>query len=500
MKNTILTFLVFCLITNLSNSQEVLILQPNARMGQDAILHGLDSQVDVNWGNTPQFNINSWTYQGTPGTVRSIIHFDYSEIPEDAIIISAYLSLYSWGAENGFGPHSTLSGSNECFLHQITSDWDEQEVTWNTQPSYTEMGKVYIPASIDPYQDYNRIEVTNILKNQLNSNNFGFLIKLKEESHYRMMSFCSSDHENSRKHPQLIIQYKVVNPVTDTCLVFQPGPREGKDAILHGLSSEVNTNYGENHQVAANAWTYGGEPGIVRNLIEFDLQDINSSLKVEKAILSLYAWDNDQKEFGQHSTLSGSNQCILHRVTTPWEEDKVTWSSHPEYTFENQTIIPSSDFPIQNYPEIDVTLLVKDMIKNPNNSFGFLLKLNTEEYYRMMNFCSSDHSDPELRPQLKVFCRFHEEVNDPEVNDIDKPEEANIFNLYPNPTKNQLFIGAPENLNYTIKAYQLNGVLIQEYSISGSITELKISNYSPGIYIFSFITNDVINYQKVIIE
>lgn len=500
MKNAIFSLIIICLFSLSGSSQTTLILQPNARVGQDAIIHGLESEMNKNWGNTPSLNINAWTYQGIPGIVRSVIKFDYSQIPENADILSAHISLFAWGAENGFGPHSTLSGSNECYLHQVISNWNEQEVTWNTQPSFADIGKVYIPASTYSNQDYLRIEVTNMVKKQIKGNNYGFLIKLKEENHYRMMSFCSSDHENSRKHPQLIIQYKESNPIADTCFVFQPGPREGKDAILHGLISEINKNYGDNPQVAANAWTYGGTPGVVRNLIDFDLKKLPSNAKIKKAILSLYAWDNVNKEFGQHSTLSGSNACIIHRVTSPWIENKVTWNTHPEYTDENKVTIPSSDFPTQNYPQIDVTELVEDMMAMPKESFGFLLKLETEEYYRMMNFCSSDHSNPELRPQLKVFCEFQEETNDPQVNNISDIDFKDNFIIYPNPATNRLQIDSKTEISFDIKIYDMNGSLINEFTNADEIIEYDMTKYPPGVYLFSFISKEYISYQKIIIQ
>lgn len=500
MKNAILTLIIICLFFGQTKSQTSLVLQPNARMGQDAIIHGLESEMNKNWGNTPSFNINAWTYQGIPGTVRSVIRFDYSLIPENVEIISAHLSLYAWGAENGFGPHSTLSGSNECTLHQITSHWEEQKVTWNKQPSYAEIGKVHIPASSYPDQDYPQIDVTEIVKMQIKTDNYGFLIKLKEEAYYRMMSFCSSDHEIDRKRPKLTIIYKETVPIVDSCLIFQPGPRDGKDAILHGLISERDRNYGHNPQVAANAWTYGGEPGTVRNLIEFNIKQIPANTKVQKATLSLYAWDNDQKEFGQHSTLSGPNTCILHRVTSPWLENEVTWNKHPEYTEENQVIIPSSVFPTQNYPDIDVTQLVEDMLANPRTSFGFLLKLQTEEYYRMMNFCSSDHSNPKLRPKLTVYFKYQGETNDPQVSGIQGIDYKNNFLIYPNPATNQLQIESKQDISFDIKVYNLNGILIDEFTNTDAITHYDITKYPAGVYLFSFISYELISYQRIIIQ
>lgn len=500
MKNAIFIFISIYLFSLNADSQSALILQPNARNGQDAIVHGLASEMNKNWGNTPQFNINDWTYQGIPGTVRSIIRFDYSEIPENTEIIAAYLSLYAWASDDGFGPHSTLSGSNECYLHQITSNWNEQKVTWVNQPAYAEVGKVYIPASISPDQDYLRINVTEMLKNQIEKENYGFLIKLKEESHYRMMSFCSSDHENSQKHPQLTIIYKETSPNIDTCFTFQPGPMAGKDAILHGLISEVDRNYGDNPQVAANAWTYGGTPGTVRNLIDFDLKQIPKNAKIKKASLSLYAWDNDNKEFGQHSTLSGPNTCFLYRVTSPWDEEEVTWNKHPNYTEENRITIPSSDFPTQNYPEINVTSLIEDMIAMPQTSYGFLLKLETEEHYRMMNFCSSDHSNSNLRPKLTVYCELQEELNDPQVNNIGEINFEDNFTIYPNPASNRLRIDTKQEIDFDVKIYNLNGVLIDEFTNANEIPEFDITKHPAGIYLINITNYENNSYQKIVIQ
>jgi hypothetical protein len=180
-------------------------------------------------------------------------------------------------------------------------------------------------------------------------------------------------------------------------LVLQPNSADGKDALLHGLSSEANTNYGSLQFMPSFAWTFGGTPGVGRNLIWFDLSSIPASAVITDAKLSLYAWDGTSE---QHSTLSGSNATLLRRVTSPWNENTVTWSSQPTTTSVNQVLLPASTSLTENYTGMNITHLVNDMIANPN--YGLMLQLQNESYYRRMTFASSDHPNPALRPKLEV--------------------------------------------------------------------------------------------------
>ena len=60
-----------------------------------------------------------------------------------------------------------------------------------------------------------------------------------------------------------------------------------------------------------------------------------------------------------------------------WNEQSITWNNQPNVTTQNQIIVPASSSVHQNY-NINVTSLVQDIINNPNSSFGFSLKLQTE--------------------------------------------------------------------------------------------------------------------------
>lgn len=187
-----------------------------------------------------------------------------------------------------------------------------------------------------------------------------------------------------------------------TITVLQPGAADGKDAVLKGCvpCGFTNNNYGTNRDLPAVAWTNGGNLSIIRALFAFDLQVIPAGATVLDARLSLFH-DPGSVE-GTHSTSSGSNACLLQRVVQPWDEATVTWNTQPAATADNQVVIPATTSPTQDVIGIDVATLVQDMLNNPGQSHGFLLRLQNESSYRRMVFASSDNPDPALHPRLEI--------------------------------------------------------------------------------------------------
>ncbi len=173
-----------------------------------------------------------------------------------------------------------------------------------------------------------------------------------------------------------------------------------KDAYINSIFPERSFKIHGGTCLVAAAWTNQNRPCIVRALFDFDMSLIPSEGVVEKAILSLYgATDHSD---GAHSTSGGSNESELLRITSCWDEESVTWNSQPGYSDENKATLIESVLPEEDYLNIDVTELVKDMIDSPSESYGFMLKLITEEYYRKMVFATSNNSDVSIHPKLIV--------------------------------------------------------------------------------------------------
>jgi len=178
-------------------------------------------------------------------------------------------------------------------------------------------------------------------------------------------------------------------------MTIHPDASTGKDVSIYSLGTSISesTDY-----MWASAWTWNAKEGYVRMLIEFDLSYISSSAKIEDAKLSLYG---KPEAPNQHSPLSGSNACWIERITQSWDESTINWSNQPATTAENRVEIEESVTEDENYTDIDVTALVQDMVTQGSN--GFMIKLQTEEAYRMMCFATSKNADESLRPKLVIY-------------------------------------------------------------------------------------------------
>ncbi|MFI5134684.1 MAG: DNRLRE domain-containing protein [Chitinophagales bacterium] len=195
----------------------------------------------------------------------------------------------------------------------------------------------------------------------------------------------------------LILSFRVI---AQTTITLQPGAA-GKDCEVWTLSP--TTNYVSNF-LRGNAWTFNGPFGIERGLFQFDLSSIPNGATILSASLSLFAPDSPTTEFDFPA--SGSNQAWLQRITSDWGETTVTWDNQPSTTTLNQVFLPESVSYYEDYPDINVSNLIQDMIDSPANSFGFMIKLDTETYYRRLTFCSSDYPDSSKHPKLVITYSF----------------------------------------------------------------------------------------------
>jgi thioredoxin reductase len=471
-------------------AQTTIKIQPDAEQGKDALIHQLPSEANRNFGDYPWYTANAWSFGGEDGIYQCVMDFDLSVIPPGAEITSAYLSLYGLDENEGY-PHSTISGSNACWLQRITENWEENTVTWNSRPSTTTENQVAVDSSTYATQNYLNIDVSALVQDMKDNpeTSFGFLIKLQVEERYRRMTFASSDNDNIKKHPKLVITYNL----TDSCITLQPNADEGKDALLHQLPSESDRNYGDYHWYMANAWSFGGDDGIYQCVMDFDLSAIPVGAEITNAYLSLYGLDENENNL--HSTISGSNACWLQRITENWEENTVTWNTRPSTTAENQVAIDSSTYATKNYLNINVSALVQDMKDNPETSFGFLIKLQLEEKYRRMSFVSSDHTNVQKHPKLVICYSIPNTISENIAHTFD-------FNLFPNPASNSVVV----NLNQinkksaTIQIINSTGQLVETRNNVQNNTNIDLTHYAKGLYFINVHSDGFVSSKKLMVE
>jgi hypothetical protein len=188
------------------------------------------------------------------------------------------------------------------------------------------------------------------------------------------------------------------NPCTRT-LVLQPGPDNGKDAFVHERGIYQNTNFGAAPQFYAMTWTFEGEAASLREYFEFNLGSVPLGATVVSATLDLYG--HIQQNGAAHSCLSGNNDAWIRRVTTPWNENTVTWNNQPAVTPVGQVALAPQCTPGTDL-SVNLTAMVQDMVNNPSSNYGFQLSLQLENYYRALIYHSSDEQNPLKRPRLTV--------------------------------------------------------------------------------------------------
>lgn len=471
-------------------AQTTVTLQPNAANGKDAVIW--DLQPSSNFGNHADFAAVAGTNSGNASILRSFIDFDWSVVPAGATINSAYLSLYSYNSPNN-GTHNTTSGSNASELRRVTSTWDESTINWGNQPATSTQNMVTLPMSTSSIQDYLNIDVTALVQDMINnpSSGYGFMIKLVTEQYYRTMLFASSDNTDPNLHPKLVLTYTESNPGTQ-CITLRPNAVEGKDAVIGDLQN--SSNFGNHADFAAVAGTNGGNSSILRSLIDFDWSVIPSGATISSASLSLYSYNSPNN--GSHNTTSGSNASELRRITSTWDENTVTWDNQPSSSTQNMVTLPMSTSSIQDYLNIDVTALVQDIVNNPSTSYGFMLKLVTEQYYRAMIFGSSDNTDSNLHPKLDICYNADVSVNE-NNNDID-------LNIYPNPFNDfvNIEINYADQEELTIVITDVLGKVVFSSPVSTNITRFSKGSLPNGIYILNIINSNqkVLESSKLSIE
>jgi hypothetical protein len=287
-------------------------------------------------------------------------------------------------------------------------------------------------------------------------------------------------------------------------ITLQPGP-EGKDAEIFSCVAcgYSNRNFGNIGDLCAVSWTNNGNSSKIRGLIQFDLSSIPPGSIIHDARLSLYY--NPNTDEGKHFKYFGNNSALLQRIIQNWDESTVTWNNQPATTTQNQVVIPSSTSNTQDYPNINVTKLVRDMVNNPSSSFGFMLRLQYESHFRKLIFASGDYPVASKRPKLTITYSLPLRTTQETIELTAKPSQKRIY-LMPNPATNEMSvsINADKNGTATIQLYNLTGQLV--FDKKTTVTEglnyipLSLSFLPKGIYVAKIFTETIRETQRLIIE
>jgi len=190
-------------------------------------------------------------------------------------------------------------------------------------------------------------------------------------------------------------------------LVLQPGPDEGKDAMISNLDGDKN--FGDYKYFET---TFITEPVLTvmrsnRSLIWFNLNAVPKSAVIRKVTLQLFydlpvPFDPVYLTDIDPSTGKFRYGGVLQQVVEVWEEDKVTWNTQPKRIESNQVFISPFNLNV-NFITVDVTRLFVPINEVAAPNYGMLFRLWPIEHFPGFRFASSDFPIETMRPKLTVY-------------------------------------------------------------------------------------------------
>jgi len=197
-----------------SSAYKILVLQPGPDAGKDAMVSNLDA--DKNYGSHPYFEATFLTEPvlTVMRTNRSMIWFNLNSLPKSATIRKVVMTLFydvpiPWDSvDYTTNPVDSTRPWFGAVLQQIVEPWEEDTVTWNTQPKSIETNQVYLSPFIKN-ANFIDIDVTRLYVplNEINYPNYGIFFKLYPTEMFPGFRFASSDYPTASMRPKLTIYY-----------------------------------------------------------------------------------------------------------------------------------------------------------------------------------------------------------------------------------------------------------------------------------------------------
>lgn len=370
----------------------------------------------TNFGGTSDLSTNWITYFYPPQVEgNSLLRVDLWDIPADATVESAELSLYLLERTT---PQSATLRAYELLRH-----WSESETTWTENFQYQpwsvpgaaginldRAGVSSAEVNLDITSGWITLPLTSLVQNWVSQPdlNHGIVLEMTSDGYDNVeYKFASSNNFEQRLRPRLTIRYSTHGP--GQMAVFQKG-RNGyaqvSDATINRW--QPNTTLGNNFTLNLSWRDDMNDPAEdQRALMRFWLDGVPAPATVLQAELFLFI---------PPAANSRPVQLNAWRMLRHWSEQQATW-----LRANNNTLwaLPGADgidldrlgqpdaTTIFEQPEgwvaLDVTTLLQHQQAHPDENFGFLLTIGglnqRAAYYEAL---SSDYPDPSLRPLLRV--------------------------------------------------------------------------------------------------
>ncbi|MBE7173531.1 MAG: DNRLRE domain-containing protein [Williamsia sp.] len=178
----------------------------------------------------------------------------------------------------------------------------------------------------------------------------------------------------------------LINPAVIKNLTAEPARNPNEILLVNSNGQDQSSN--GTMDIPVEAWTRNNGAFTTRGLIKFDLSTIPGNSTIVSANLYLYSYPSPTLNGNFTDANFGTNNTMLvQQVTANWSASSITWFNQPAVSTSNQITIATTPQSVYDL-NVDVTEMVGSMIKN-NSNYGFMLRLQNEQYYNSRIFISS---------------------------------------------------------------------------------------------------------------
>jgi hypothetical protein len=309
---------------------------------QGALVPTKDSYVwsgsaGSNYGSGAFLRVGYVSGGPTAGDYSSLLAFDFSALPADAVILTATLELYQ-----------SSSAAQVVRARALTADWAENTVTWSNRPANTTVDEGLEIAGEGAWRRWDLTNMTNKWRaGSLANYGVGLYFVSGTSTSYR--AFHSREGTNP---PRLVVQYvrRATLSATADASVSQANP---------------NINYGSAYEMLVRDGS-GSNAGYA--LIRFDLGSMPAGSTIISASLGLRTYFARAPELDAVLALSLAPEAL----TASWTEDKVTWNNQPASVSRADPAYVWADSSLWNW--LDVSKTVRDWSSGAAVNHGFKLK------------------------------------------------------------------------------------------------------------------------------
>lgn len=239
------------------------------------------SSTNITWTFTNNENVvANWTSAGSPHFWRCILKFNLNDIPANAVINSAIMSLYSKSnANHGWSGQPTAGTDNSTSISRITNSWTTGTISTSAWPTVAAQNQVVLPQSPSNNHSYSNIDVKNLFQDLVTNGNNGIFLRHVNTPYYNSLIFHSAESTDTSKHPKLVICYTIpaggsTGGGSSDC--DTTGLNTGKVLHLDFNGNTQDKSGNGNHATNYGATPVAGKDGVANTAYRFDTMNYMS--------------------------------------------------------------------------------------------------------------------------------------------------------------------------------------------------------------------------------